>query len=91
MEINQKFRNHFSIVFERFGTGFLAVFMLVMYEGVEFLGEIIALLQNPENLKGEMVSILLAVFGIFFCLQRFLEFKYFAGQKLTFLFKIRRL
>lgn len=66
MEINQKFRNHFSIVFERFGTGFLAVFMLVMYEGVEFLGEIIALLQNPENLKGEMVSILLAVFGIIF-------------------------
>lgn len=64
MEENKRFRNHFSIVFERLGTGFVAFVMIFLYEGVEFLGEIVVLIQNPDNFRGELFGILLFVLGI---------------------------
>ena len=64
MEKNKRFRNHFSIVFERLGAGFLAFVMIFLYEGAELLREIGTVIANLENMKEELLTILLAVLGI---------------------------
>lgn len=64
MEENKKFRNHFSIVFERLGAGFLAFTMIFLYEGGELLGEIGTVLSNLDNFKEELLAILLTVLGV---------------------------
>lgn len=64
MEENKRFRNHFSIVFERLGAGFLAFSMIFLYEGAEFLGEIGSVLRDIENLGDELFTILLAILGV---------------------------
>lgn len=64
MEKNKKFRNHFSIVFERLGAGFLAFSMIFLYEGAELLREIGTVLKDIENLGDELFTILLAALGI---------------------------
>ena len=64
MEENKRFRNHFSIVFERLGAGFVAFAMIFLYEGAELLGEIGSVMTNLENLEEELFTILLAVAGV---------------------------
>ena len=64
MEENKRFRNHFSIVFERLGAGFLAFTMIFLYEGGELLGEIGTVLSNLDNFKEELFAILLAILGL---------------------------
>ena len=61
MEKNKRFRNHFSIVFERLGAGFLAFSMIFLYEGTELLGEIGMVMKDIENLGDELFAIILAV------------------------------
>ena len=51
MEESKRFRNHFSIVFERLGAGFVAFSMIFLYEGAELLGEIEMIIRDIENLK----------------------------------------
>ena len=65
MEENKKFRNHFSIVFERLGAGFVAFAMIFLYEGAELLGDIGTFLQDIDNLKDELLVILLIIVAIF--------------------------
>lgn len=64
MEKNKRFRNHFSIVFERLGAGFLAFSMIFLYEGAELLGEIGTVIANLENMREELLTILLAILGV---------------------------
>lgn len=65
MEENKRFRNHFSIVFERLGTVFVAIVMFGLYEGVEFLGEVESMISDFENFGGEIFSILIICLGVF--------------------------
>ena len=65
MEENKRFRNHFSIVIEQLGTVFVAVFLFLLYEGVELLGEIESFLSDLENFGGEIFSILMICLGVF--------------------------
>jgi len=64
MEENKRFRNHFSIVFERLGAGFLAFFMIFLYEGAELFVEIGSVLHDIENLGDELFTIILAVLAV---------------------------
>ena len=64
MEENKRFRNHFSIVFERLGAGFVAFAMIFLYEGAELLGEIGSVISNLENLEEELFTIILAGAGV---------------------------
>lgn len=64
MEENKRFRNHFSIVFERLGAGFVAFSMIFLYEGGELLGEIGMAIKDLENFREELFAILLAAAGI---------------------------
>lgn len=65
MEENKKFRNHFSIVFERLGAGFVAFAMIFLYEGAELLGDIGTFLKDIDNLKEELFVILVIIAAIF--------------------------
>ena len=64
MEESKRFRNHFSIVFERLGAGFVAFSMIFLYEGAELLREIGMVLKDIENLGEELFAILLVALGI---------------------------
>ena len=55
MEENKRFRNHFTIIFERLGATFLALIMLFLYEGVDLITEIIMF---------QSIEILLIVLGV---------------------------
>jgi len=77
MEENRKFRNHFSIVFERLGAGFVAFALFFLYEGVEMLGEIESLITDLESFGGEIFSMIMITLGIIIAFAAIICFQIF--------------
>ena len=81
MEENRKFRNHFSIVFERLGAGFVAFALFFLYEGVEMLGEIESLITDLESFGGEIFSMIMITLGIIIAFAAIICFQIFRWAK----------